>query len=317
MADKIFFSYSRFDSAFVLRLANDMRNAGAAVWLDQLDIEPGKRWDSEIEKVLVEADCVLAIISPKSLASENAMDEISYALEEKKKVIPVLLTNTETPFRLRRLQRVDFTHDYDSGFNQLLHALQLEKPKPSYSVKEITQNNSHAELTGKDEGLWETCCATNTVAGYQKYLRTTISKQHLDEAWRRLDALQEKPLSRAINLPQPAKETRGIRKKNVLVAALLIPLAAIAFGAFKIINKAPENAATQQTVPIPEPEDLPVNKPTDTIALQANQPFGDNKDIPDKPEPVKPNAKKRYLLKKRVNKIRLHLYQIQKIQSLV
>jgi hypothetical protein len=43
-----FFSYSRQDSEFVLRLAKDLREAGAAIWLDQLDIEPGQRWDTTV-----------------------------------------------------------------------------------------------------------------------------------------------------------------------------------------------------------------------------------------------------------------------------
>ena len=87
MLDKIFFSYSRHDSAFALKLANDLRNAGASIWIDQLDIPPGQHWDSEIEKALHHSNCLLAILSPKSLLSNNAMDEISYALEENKKVI--------------------------------------------------------------------------------------------------------------------------------------------------------------------------------------------------------------------------------------
>ena len=40
---KTFFSYSRDDSEFVLKLAKDLRAAGADVWLDQLDIGAGKR----------------------------------------------------------------------------------------------------------------------------------------------------------------------------------------------------------------------------------------------------------------------------------
>src|SRR5271169_3102645 len=32
------------DSQFVLRLAEDLKTAGASVWLDQLDITPGQRW---------------------------------------------------------------------------------------------------------------------------------------------------------------------------------------------------------------------------------------------------------------------------------
>src|ERR1700683_5123953 len=45
-----FFSYSRHDSEFALKLAKDLRQHGAAVWLDQLDINPGERWDSTVEQ---------------------------------------------------------------------------------------------------------------------------------------------------------------------------------------------------------------------------------------------------------------------------
>ncbi|MBN8790556.1 MAG: toll/interleukin-1 receptor domain-containing protein, partial [Terrimonas sp.] len=125
MPDKFFISYSRVDTPFVLKLANDLKNAGVNIWLDQLDIPPGAHWDNAIEAALNSATCVLAIISPQSMESKNAMDEISFALEQDKKVIPVLLTNTETPFRLRRLQRIDFTGEYEKGVNQLLKAIHI------------------------------------------------------------------------------------------------------------------------------------------------------------------------------------------------
>ena len=42
---KIFFSYSRADSPFALTLAKDLREAGADIWIDQLDIPAGSHWD--------------------------------------------------------------------------------------------------------------------------------------------------------------------------------------------------------------------------------------------------------------------------------
>lgn len=47
-----FFSYCREDSDFALRLAGDLKEAGASVWLDQLDIVPGQRWDRAVEDAL-------------------------------------------------------------------------------------------------------------------------------------------------------------------------------------------------------------------------------------------------------------------------
>ena len=137
--DTIFFSYSRADSSFVLKLAKDLRDAGVNIWLDQLDIAPGSHWDASIEKALHTSKTLLIILSSTSVASENVMDEVSYALEEGKKVIPILLSNCETPFRLRRLQRIDFTGDYQKGFNDLLVSIGAKESDRIKSIETISE----------------------------------------------------------------------------------------------------------------------------------------------------------------------------------
>jgi len=87
---EVFFSYSRSDEALVLKIASALRRDGRRVWVDQLDIAKGARWDDEVEKALKASSCLLAILSPAAVASQNVMDEVSYALGEKKKVIPVV-----------------------------------------------------------------------------------------------------------------------------------------------------------------------------------------------------------------------------------
>lgn len=284
MGDKIFFSYSRFDSAFVLRLANDLRNAGGNIWLDQLDIPPGKHWDTEIENALNSANCVLAIISPKSLSSDNAMDEISYALEEKKRVIPILLTQTETSFRLRRLQRVDFTGGYDTAFKQLLTALNLQQNIPGSHHSEGTTEPD------KEEELWKKCCQENTVSAYQQYLRTTTSKAHFDEAWRLLDMLQDKPLSRAINLPKIANTATAQRpmiKKSMIILGSLVLFAIIGWSAYQMLNKqAPIKSAAIRSAPdTAQNKNMPVQR--DTIGAQNKQQLPEIATPVDTPETPK------------------------------
>ena len=127
MQDKsIFFSYSRDNSDFVINLAKELRSAGAKIWLDQLDIKPGTRWDKSIEDALKESGTLLVVLSKSSVASNNVMDEVSYALEEGKTVVPVLLEECEIPFRLRRLQFADFTQSKEKGIATLTKALQLD-----------------------------------------------------------------------------------------------------------------------------------------------------------------------------------------------
>jgi hypothetical protein len=130
---KIFCSYARADDEFALKLAKDMKSAGASIWLDQLDIPKGQRWDRAVEEALQTCEYLLVILSPVSVESHNVMDEVSFALEEKKQVLPVLYRSCKLPFRLRRVQYIDFTVDYEDGLLQLRKALgeqPIDKPPP-------------------------------------------------------------------------------------------------------------------------------------------------------------------------------------------
>lgn len=118
-----FFSYARADSEFALKLAKDLKASGAAVWLDQLDIHPGQRWDKAVEEALANCSRMLIILSPSSVDSTNVMDEVSYALEEQRVVIPVLHQECRIPFRLRRVQYIDFRADYAAGLSQILDVM--------------------------------------------------------------------------------------------------------------------------------------------------------------------------------------------------
>jgi hypothetical protein len=132
MADpaKAFVSYSRADTDFVLRLCQDLRAAGASIWLDQLDIHPGEDWDEAIEHGLFECGRMLAVLSPKSVSSQNVLDEIAYALSKKKPIIPVLHQDCEVPYRLNRIQYVDFRTAYDEPLKHLLSAIGDAKQDP-------------------------------------------------------------------------------------------------------------------------------------------------------------------------------------------
>jgi len=118
-----FFSYARDDSQFALQLAKDLKLSGAPVWLDQLDIHPGQRWDKAVEDALANCTRLLVILSPSSVDSTNVMDEVSFALEEQKTVIPVLHRMCRIPFRLRRVQYVDFRGEYDASVRELLKVM--------------------------------------------------------------------------------------------------------------------------------------------------------------------------------------------------
>ncbi|RMA64284.1 toll/interleukin-1 receptor domain-containing protein [Ulvibacter antarcticus] len=167
-SETIFFSYSRDDSEFVLNLAKNLRKAGAGIWLDQLDIEAGTRWDSSIERALNKSNTLLVILSDTSVVSHNVLDEVSFALEENKKVVPVLLEECDIPFRLRRLQYADFTKDHKTGIATLIRALNLDEnvalkladvaiddPSEAKKVKQETKKEEKKKQAPKIEKVEE------------------------------------------------------------------------------------------------------------------------------------------------------------------
>jgi len=125
-----FISYSRADGEFALKLANDLRSAGVNIWLDQLDIPPGARWDRAVEDALETCGRLLIILSPTSAGSENVQDEIGVAFDNNKPIIPILCKPCDVPMRLRRLQYIDFTKDYEQGLKTLLTVMKLPITAP-------------------------------------------------------------------------------------------------------------------------------------------------------------------------------------------
>jgi hypothetical protein len=146
-----FFSYSRDDSAFAVRLAQDLKAAGASVWIDQLDIEPGQEWDSAIEAAVTRSPRMLLILSPASVKSRNVRNEISLALDENRTIIPVLYQDCTVPLQLRRVQYIDLRTDYSRGVNILLKTLAAEQRAELEQVerkRDVLPVQSNDLLTG-------------------------------------------------------------------------------------------------------------------------------------------------------------------------
>ncbi len=144
-----FISYSREDSEFTLRLAQDLKAAGALVWLDRLDIKPGHPWDSAIEEALMDAPQMLLILSPASAKSTNVRNEVRFALDEGKTIIPVLYKDCAVPLDLRRLQHVDFRADYSKGFAALLRHMQVGV-RENDSVRPASETESQRQAGEAD-----------------------------------------------------------------------------------------------------------------------------------------------------------------------
>lgn len=123
-----FLSYARADQDFALRLATDLRSAGHEVWVDQLHILPSQRWDRMVEAALRDCVGLLLVLSPRSVASENVLDEIGIALDIGRPVIPVMVEKCAVPLRLARVQFIDATGDYAAALARCKAVLAAAAP---------------------------------------------------------------------------------------------------------------------------------------------------------------------------------------------
>jgi hypothetical protein len=202
-----FISYSREDSEFALRLAQDLKAAGARVWLDQLELKPGLPWDNAIEDALLDAQQMLVILSPTSVKSENVRDEISYALRQGKVVIPVLYMECTIPLRLERKQHIDCRTDYAGGLAKLLDELRVAQPDPAVLQKA-------AESDAQRQTTWQAREAHNVVISNENsnpknIPSSTLSTGNLNR--------QEVPFSNQPSKPAAQNST----SKIFLIAALI------------------------------------------------------------------------------------------------
>lgn len=223
-----FFSYCRDDSDFALRLVADLKAVGAGVWLDQLDISPGQRWDRAVEEALTNCPRMVVILSPASVSSTTVMDEVSFALEEQKTVIPILYRECTIPFRLRRVQYVDFRQDYPRGLQDLLRTL---APDAGTGQSNSTVSEAHDQPRAADSDD-----------------RTTDQAQREDT--RRKAVAPE--AERAPLETQPADQTN--RKKRFAIlggtgAAAIILIVAVAWLVFHFGSAAPREPAAGQHAP--------------------------------------------------------------------
>ena len=90
MAD-IFISYSRKDIAFARLIREALQQGRLDTWIDWERIPVGRRWREEIYEAIEAAGIFLFIVSDHSLGSEVCKDEIGRALQNHKRIIPVLV----------------------------------------------------------------------------------------------------------------------------------------------------------------------------------------------------------------------------------
>lgn len=88
---KVFISYSRGDSAeFAAALVKALERQGLAARLDTRDLEFGEKWQAQLKDFIRQADAVVYVVSPRSIASKWCRWELAQVAAQSKRLVPVV-----------------------------------------------------------------------------------------------------------------------------------------------------------------------------------------------------------------------------------
>ena len=129
MAD-VFISYSRRDSAFVQRLSAELEAREKDVWLDVDGVRDAEVFPAALRRAIEGSDAFVFVISPDSVRSEFCEQEVAYAVELKKRIVPVALREVaaeEMPDEIRFRNWIPVGGDeFESGVDRLVRAIKTD-----------------------------------------------------------------------------------------------------------------------------------------------------------------------------------------------
>ncbi len=133
--NNVFLSYTLADKALAEKLTRKLEDAGQSVWIDVEDIRYADNWKDAVWPALERARAVLFITSAAALASRNCLEELAYAAELGKRIIPIIAERVSgAPATLKSRVRRDFSRAND--FNEELLRL----------LKDINSESEYVEL---------------------------------------------------------------------------------------------------------------------------------------------------------------------------
>lgn len=114
---QVFLSYSERERPVMEKIARNLMREGFTVWTNKTDIKTGEDFQTMIDRGVEEADNIVFLMSPASLASEYCGKELIHARLHNKRLIPLLIAPTDleqVPPELRAIQFIDMTDHTDS-----------------------------------------------------------------------------------------------------------------------------------------------------------------------------------------------------------
>lgn len=122
------------------KVYKSLSKAGMTTWIHHKDIAKSENYEEAINRGIEQADNLLFFISNDSIQSEYCLQELNYAVQLNKRIIPILIENLTSEMlaifksikRLQQIQYIDFTNNtneehYQNDIRDLLRELNRDR----------------------------------------------------------------------------------------------------------------------------------------------------------------------------------------------
>jgi tetratricopeptide (TPR) repeat protein len=98
----VFISHVEENTQTALEIARGLEGAGYTTWTYERDSCPGPDYLDQVERAIDESQAVIVLISPDALGSQQVEDEVKWAREQGKHLVPILEGISWSEFQSRR-----------------------------------------------------------------------------------------------------------------------------------------------------------------------------------------------------------------------
>jgi hypothetical protein len=134
---EVFISYSRRDKEFIRRLHEALLAQKRDVWVDWEDIPPTADWRAEIRTGIEATNAMIFVISPDSVRSKECRVELELALENNKRLIPLMYRTVTDPADQQLMHPALNSHNwimlrdedpFEAGLQTIFKAMDTDLP---------------------------------------------------------------------------------------------------------------------------------------------------------------------------------------------
>ena len=238
MTEQIFISYSKKDSGFTHKLADELQEAGFKIWIDR-SIAGGDQWRETIENNLKAAGEVVIVVSLNSMASEWVKHEGSLAYGWGKQLFPILIEPVKSlPPWLEEYQWIDFVNKpYNIAFNALVAALTPPNPIQDLLDQQVQAYQQTGELIGE--------AILRVIDEHRETLSINAEAQEIiKKSQKAIQQREQSELEKAQQLARTQRQRAIVLALGLLVAVVL---SVISFSLFRQSNQNLSNAQRANT----------------------------------------------------------------------